>query len=110
METITAENRIKIALRSKVPPVNHYLAFPGEHGKKSVRQIHRDMNGPYEVNRVYRKIISVTDAAKVKFINIFSVLPMPPRMNDTYLKQQINNIQRLKYVDNWRQCVLLKYY
>lgn len=97
METIVSENRIKTALRSKLPPSTHYLIKPGD----QVR-VYREKpwDGPYKVTKVAHKIISVTDGTKVKQFNISSVLPITPDTNDNDLNQDITTITKLKVASN----------
>lgn len=95
METITAENRMKISLLSKITTATHYLIVGGVKVGVSREPI-RTWNGPYEVTTVSQKTTSVTDGVKMKSFNISSVLPMTPQTNDTDLKKDLNNIKRLK--------------
>lgn len=92
-ETITAENSIKVALRSKVPPAKHYRT---RHADKS--RVHREhigsWKGPYDVTKVLRKSIHVSDFLMVKHFNISSILPMSWNNNDMYLKWDMDNIKK----------------
>lgn len=51
IETITAENPIKIAFLSKLPPGMHYLILTGEN-VRAYRENTRSWKGPYEVTKV----------------------------------------------------------
>lgn len=96
METKTVANRIKIALKSKLPPATQYLIPPGDKVHVYKENI-RSWKGRYEVSRVSRKIIHVTDGINVKPFNISSILPMSPNANDIDFKRDMDNIKRLKF-------------
>lgn len=93
MKSIVAENRIKISLRSKLPHATRYLIRPGQE-VRVYRENKNKWEGPCEVTEVVDKVIYVTDDIKLKQVNKSAVLPMPPKINDPELKDEIKKMTR----------------
>jgi len=91
MESIVAEQRIRKALKSKLPPATKYLIKPGDQ-VRVYRELSKRWDGPFTVTKVSNKIISVTDGNTVKEFNITSILPIPPSTNDQDLLHDMNTL------------------
>lgn len=94
MESIVVENRIKIALRSKLPPATKQLFRPQQE-VRVYREYKNKWDGRLEVQKVADKDISVTDGIKLKPFNISAVLPTPPKSNDAKRNDEITKMIRL---------------
>lgn len=88
MESVVAEERIKRALRAKLPPATKYVVRPGD-----LLRVYREGSekwiGPVEVVRVEDKLISVTDGVSVKTFNRTQVMPVRTNnpMEDEFLDE-----------------------
>lgn len=75
MEAVVAEERIKRALRSKLPPTTKYQLSPGDL-VRVYREVKRKWVGPVQIIRLQNKIFHVTDGIKVKAFNRVQVMPV----------------------------------
>lgn len=91
MESIVAEQRIKKALKSKLPPATKYLIKPGDQ-VRVYQEIPKRWDGPFTVTKISDKIVSVTDGNVVKEFNITSMLPIPPSTTDQDLIHDVETI------------------
>lgn len=89
MDTITAENRIKKALRSRLQPATRYHIVPGDL-VRVYREDSRKWVGPVQVTRVDHKIIYVTDGVKTKAFN--RVQNLPVRTNNPSEDEQLTTV------------------
>lgn len=94
----SSRNRIRTALKSKLPPAAQYFICLGDKGKVYLENA-KEWNGPYEVTKVSNRIISVTDGIKLKQFNITSVLRIPAKINNPDTKHDMNKIET--QVTNW---------
>lgn len=93
METIAAETQIMTALQTKR---SQYIKYLTHHWDKVrvYRENRKKYNRLYEVTQVSNKMRFMTDEIKVKQYKITSILPIPPKPNDLYLKHGMKNIEK----------------
>ena len=95
MATITAENRIKQALRSKLPPATRYDIQPGDN-VLVYREKEKEWMGPHRVARICKKEVFVDWEGKEKHFNLAQVLPMPREQENRELKRLLQGMEQFK--------------
>ena len=83
--TITAENWIKQALCTKLPPATRYNIKPG-HNVLIYREKEKERMAPDRVARICEKEVFVDWEGKEKHFNLTQVLPMLFEQGDRELK------------------------
>ena len=95
MATITAENRIKQSLHSKLPPAKIYYIQPGDN-LLIYREKEKEWMGPHRVARICEKEVFVDWEGKEKHFNLAQVLPMPREQGDRELKRLLQSMEQFK--------------
>ena len=65
MESIVAEQRIKKALKSKLPPATKHLLKPGDN-VRVYREHTKRWDGPFTITKIGNKMVSVTDVKTLR--------------------------------------------
>lgn len=94
IETITAELRIKAALKARLPPSTEFDIRPGMR-VRVYREAIKRWEGPFNVARTMGKQIWVTDGASTKQFNCTQVLPDPADTADREMSRLLEGFQNL---------------
>lgn len=91
MEAYVAEQRIKTALKSRLPPATKFNIQLGQ-SVRVYREQERKWVGPYTVDRISHKTVHVTDGTTVKPFNITQVIPADTKLKDVDWKHTENTL------------------
>lgn len=95
MAKITAELRIREALRSRLPPSTRYHLAPGDK-VRVFRERSQRWEGPFTITKTREKEVWVTDGAKEKHFNRSQVIPDPKDTGDRELRRLLAGFTSLK--------------
>lgn len=91
MSQIVCEKRLNDALRRKLPDSTSYLIRPGDN-VRVFRETSKAWDGPFQVTKLDRKLVTVTDGIKAKTFNIAQVLPCQTTVRDPKTQRELSRI------------------
>lgn len=95
MATITAENRVKEALRAKLPPSIRYDIEPRAQ-VLVFRERSNEWKGPYCVTKIFQKEVFLDCDGKEKDFNLSQVIPMPQAQWDREIKRLVEGMGQFR--------------
>lgn len=92
MQKITAELRVKAALRARLPPATKLDFTPGQR-VRAYREASRRWEGPFLITKMRQRLISVPDGIKEQMFNCVLSLPDPEDVTDRELSRLLKVFQ-----------------